>query len=138
MTSLPAPLVSLIAQFEAATAEATALAGSTSDEIFARRPGEKRWSAADCLAHLTSTNERYLKYLERIITEAKPSAEPRYTPTLIGRIFKAQMEPGRRLRFRAPRVFVPPSESGPRPIPRIQLTKRSRYRQASSRPVPSP
>ncbi|HEU5163215.1 MAG TPA: DinB family protein [Thermoanaerobaculia bacterium] len=114
MTSLPPPLVSLIAQFESASAEANALASAAGDELFARRPGPQRWSAADCLAHLTATNERYLKYLERIIAEAKPAANPRYKPTLVGRIFKAQMEPGRRFRFRAPKVFVPPSESGPR------------------------
>ena len=114
MASLPPQLVSLIAQFESASAEAAALASAAGDEVFARRPDPQRWSAAYCIAHLTATNERYLKYLEQVIAEAEPSENRRYEPTFVGRIFKGQMEPGRRLRFRAPKVFVPPGESGPR------------------------
>jgi hypothetical protein len=114
VTSLPAPLVSLIAQFEAATAEATAIAGSTTEEAFSRRVDEKAWSAADCLAHLNATNEKYLRRLERIIAEAQPSESPRYEPTFVGRIFKAQMEPPVRFRLRAPKVFVPPGPVPPR------------------------
>ncbi|HSN68328.1 MAG TPA: DinB family protein [Thermoanaerobaculia bacterium] len=108
MPSLPPPLISLLAQFEAATAEASALAGSTTEEAFTTRLDAKRWSAADCLAHLSATNERYVRRLERIIAEARPSDSPRYVPTLVGRLFKAQMEPPVRLRLPAPKVFVPP------------------------------
>lgn len=104
-------LVSLIAQFEAATAEARSLAASTTEEVFTRRAGERRWSAADCIAHLSTTNERYLRKLERILPEAPRSAEPRYRTTLVGRIFKWLMEPPARVPLKAPKIFRPPAEA---------------------------
>jgi hypothetical protein len=109
VTSLSPPLVSLIAQFEAATAEARSLAESTTEEIFTGRPDAKRWSAADCLDHLSTTNERYLRRLEQIVADAPVASSPRYRPTLVGRLFKRNMEPPVRFRLSAPKIFVPPA-----------------------------
>ena len=111
MSSIPPPLVSLIAQFESATAEANALAVSTTEATFTTRPPGNRWSAAECLSHLTTTNERYLRKLDRTIAAApSPRRQPRYRPSLFGRLFKYSMEPPVRQRLRAPEIFVPPPE----------------------------
>lgn len=115
MSALPPPLVSLIAQFEAATAEARALAQGTSDEVFSARGDGARWSAADCLAHLSTTNERYLRKLDRLLAGVEPSRrEPRYRHSLVGRWFRWTLEPPIRKKLRAPKIFVPPPDALPR------------------------
>ncbi len=110
MPPFPPPLASLIAQFEAATAEARALAGSTTEASFTARE-EKRWSAADCLAHLSTTNARYLRTLERLARSARGAESPRYEATLVGRLFKRSMEPPARIPLPAPKMFRPPAEA---------------------------
>ena len=47
------------AQFDAASARAKQLLTSNGVETLTRRPQPDRWSAAECVAHLTLTNQHY-------------------------------------------------------------------------------
>jgi hypothetical protein len=57
-------------QFERLSADADALTGPLSDEQFTWRPGETRWSIAECLDHLNATARVYLPALDEGIADA--------------------------------------------------------------------
>ncbi|HUP65479.1 MAG TPA: DinB family protein [Thermoanaerobaculia bacterium] len=94
---------------EAASAEARALAKEPRREWFGVRPTPHTWSAADCIRHLTSANERYNKKFDELISSAPPAKDGRslYRHSLMGRVLLWAMEPPIRKKFRSPRSFLP-------------------------------
>jgi hypothetical protein len=98
------------AQFEAAIADAAALAGTLTESQLEWRPAPPRWSVADCLNHLNVTAEKYLPRLEEMI--ARGVAEGRtgrgpFRHPFAGNWFVRMLEPPPRRRLRVPGVFAP-------------------------------
>lgn len=112
-------LVGINEQLNACTARAEELARSLSDEQLNWRPGEGRWSVAECLDHLLVTNAMYLGCMERAIRRARERGKPvvesvHVRNTLFGGFILRVLKSGRSSRkVPAPKLFVPASEIAP-------------------------
>ena len=72
------------------------------------RPGEGRWSAAECLEHLNRYAAHYLPQLEHRARQAAPRRHATYRPGLLGKPFALAMHPARRARtMRSPAAMNP-------------------------------
>jgi hypothetical protein len=101
-------LADFAAQLEAARAHLRRLAGPLDDARWAARPGPGRWSVGECVAHLNATSAHYLPRLaHRLEGLAPDGGQGPFRRDLVGRLFAWSMEPPVRLRFRAPRPFLP-------------------------------
>ena len=80
------------AQFDAASSRANQLLTATSAEALTRRPQPDRWSAAECVAHLTLTNAHYPPLLRESLQQAPPGDGP-YRMDLRGRFLRWILEP---------------------------------------------
>ena len=58
------------AQFDAASARARQLLTGIDAETLTRRPQPGRWSAAECVAHLTLTNRHYPPLIRGALEQA--------------------------------------------------------------------
>lgn len=93
-----------------ATRRAWSLVQSTDGRLFTVRPQPGRWSAAECLAHLSLSTELFLPVLRSALDRGKkgsPKAKPRMD--LIGRILRWFLEPPIRQRMKTGVPFVPKS-----------------------------
>lgn len=117
--ALDAPLDAgtLAAQYDAATADAEALATGLSEAQgrWRHRPGA--WSVAECLSHLAVLNRTYLDDLARVVADARAAGRSARGPwrlSWFGRTFTRAMGPvtghglGRKLP--APPAYAPPSD----------------------------
>ena len=115
----PLDVHALAAQYEAASAEAEALAAGLSEAQgrWRHRPGA--WSVAECLSHLAVLNRTYLDDLARVIAKARVDGRRARGPQRLswfGRTFTGAMGPvtgqglGRKLP--APSAYAPPSDVG--------------------------
>jgi len=102
-------LAGVIAEFDAATADARRLADSLDDAAFARRPAPDRWSPAECIAHLTITTDVYLPIIRDAVTRAKamPGARGRYRCDWKGWLLARSLEPSARFKIKTPPRFEP-------------------------------
>jgi hypothetical protein len=67
-----------------------------SPEKFLQQPGQDKWSAAQCLAHLNSYGHYYLPAIEKAINKAEKSNQQSkevYTAGWLGNYFTKLMEP---------------------------------------------
>jgi len=117
--ALDAPLDSgaLAAQYDAATAEAEALAAGLTEAQgrWRHRPGA--WSVAECLSHLAVLNRTYRDGFARTVAEARAAGRTGHGPwrlSWFGRAFTRAMGPvtGRGLgrKLPAPAAYAPPSD----------------------------
>jgi hypothetical protein len=115
----PLDVHALAAQYEAASAEAEALAAGLSEAQgrWRHRPGA--WSVAECLSHLAVLNRTYLDDLARVVAQARIDGRRARGPQRLswfGRTFTGAMGPvtgqglGRKLP--APPAYAPPSDVG--------------------------
>jgi hypothetical protein len=63
MKSLSADLASIRNELDATTTHLHALVDTMDDSTWRARPGENRWSAAECIEHLNMTSRAYLPLL---------------------------------------------------------------------------
>ena len=99
------------AQFDAASARARQLLAETDAERLTRRPQPDRWSAAECVAHLTLTNQHYPSLIRGAVEQAPPGDGP-YGMDLRGRFLRWILEPPYRSGVKTmPRMEPPTGES---------------------------
>lgn len=115
MTSLSASLASLRDELDGTTAQLHALVDTMDDAVWRTRPGEKRWSVAECIEHLNITSRAYLPLLKDALRDGRargltnPSSSNRLDVFgwLLVKSLKPPVKEKRRLKTPAP--FVPPS-----------------------------
>jgi hypothetical protein len=90
-----------------ATRRAWALVQSTDGRLFTVRPQPARWSAAECLAHLSISTEMFLPVLRTSIAKAKSGRKKKPKMDLLGRVLRWFLEPPIRQRVRTSAPFVP-------------------------------
>lgn len=93
-----------------ATRRAWTLVHSTEGRLFTVRPSNSRWSAAECLAHLSISSEMFLPVLQSAIDEARQRGLVAKSPPkmdVLGRILRWFLEPPIRQRVKTSAPFVP-------------------------------
>jgi hypothetical protein len=106
----PAGYAAYVAEMEALTAEARALAAKLDEDGFWRRPGRNRWSAGECLAHLNVTNGKFAQAIEDVIARGRREGITGAGPFhygLLERWFLWVVGPPARLKVKAPVPFQP-------------------------------
>jgi hypothetical protein len=106
------PLQDVEKELNEATRRAWTLVQSTDGRLFTVRPQAMRWSAAECLAHLSISTEMFLPVLRQAIADArkakkKSKRKPRMD--LLGRILAWFLEPPIRKKVKTAQPFVPKS-----------------------------
>ena len=105
-------LEELRAQFEALSADATAMVAPLSDAQFTWSPSPDVWSVGQCIEHLNVTARAYLPALDEGIASAIRSGiygTGPFTYNVLGRLMVRSMEPPPFWRFKAPVIFAPPA-----------------------------
>lgn len=100
-------------QFQSIKIDAQDLLANLSEIQFKWRPGAKRWSIAECLDHLVVTGGNSLSNMHVAINEARSKASFSQGPFRYGVLekwFVRQMEPPARIRFKAPKAYMPSAE----------------------------
>lgn len=99
-------------------ASARALVEGLSDPQMIWRPDPKSWSIAECFLHMLAAARPYLTSIDAGIERAR--AKPNGTPPRsrprhpwMAHLFVESFEPPPRLRFSAPKQFLPPPPQGP-------------------------
>src|SRR5437588_7387216 len=98
-------------EFLAITDRARKVSDRLGPVLLTRRPAPDHWSAAECLLHLRITAEAYLPIWRDAIRRARnsgwqASTDP-FRVDLWGRFFVWFIEPPPKVRFPAPKAFVP-------------------------------
>lgn len=112
-------LVGINEQLNACTARAEELSRPLSEAQLNWRPGEGRWSVAECLDHLLVTNALYLGCMERAIRRAHArgrtaNESEHHRNTMFGGFILRVLKSGRNGRaVPAPKLFEPASEIAP-------------------------
>ena len=97
-------------QFQSIKIEAQNLLTDLTDVQFNWRPDTDRWSISQCIDHLVVTGRNSLSHIDRAINEARAKGLFSQGPFRYGLIeswFVRQMEPRARMRFKAPKVYLP-------------------------------
>jgi hypothetical protein len=99
-------------QIEAIKADGHAVCAGLSDSQFNRRPGEGRWSIAECLVHLNVAVTRTLPAFDRAIEQGRAKGLMGQEPFRYGWFatwMARSMEPPPKWRMKTSRIFeVPP------------------------------
>ena len=90
-----------------ATRRAWALVQSTDGRLFTVRPQPARWSAAECIAHLSVSTEMFLPVLRTSVAKAKSGRKKTPKMDLLGRVLRWFLEPPIRQRVKTTAPFVP-------------------------------
>jgi hypothetical protein len=102
------PLDELEQELNEATRRAWALVQSTDGRLFTVRPEPGRWSAAECLAHLSISTDLFLPVLRKAITQPGKRAKKKQPKMdLLGRILRWFLEPPIRQKVKTSAPFVP-------------------------------
>ncbi len=108
---LPTELQRLLDEIGACERDAESLVADLDDrEVNWKPPGDVHWSVAQCLNHLTVTNEFYLRGCAQRLREARAAGLTPFSglhPTLLGRWFIGSLEPPPRFKVQAPTQVVP-------------------------------
>jgi hypothetical protein len=104
------PLDAIEAELNDATERARKLVEQVDGRRFTVRPDPSRWSAAECLAHLTISAEEMLPALREAIDKA-PRGRKRRSPKMdwLGAFLRWFLEPPVRSRVKTAARFVPRS-----------------------------
>ncbi len=100
----------LIGELRETSRRADALATGQATSQLLRRPGERRWCAAECIEHLNLSNRSYLPRLEealRILREKKLTGDGPFRLDWNARLLKYWLEPPSRLRLPTGAPFKP-------------------------------
>jgi len=111
MTEAVSQIDGLLGEFVKARRRAeTIFAGRTAEQLL-KRPGEKRWSAAECVEHLNITNRAYLPRIAEALAALRQK-NPAIKGTILkldwnARLLKYWLEPPSRLRLPTGAAFQP-------------------------------
>lgn len=100
-------------QIETIKQEAESLLNGLTEPQFNWRPGQGRWSIAECFEHLNMTARLYLPIIHNTINEARERGMMSRGPFkygLLGNWFVRTIEPPPKLKFKALRRFIPPHD----------------------------
>ncbi|MGZ7039553.1 MAG: DinB family protein [Thermoanaerobaculia bacterium] len=100
----------LTAELNDATRRARLLVERTDGRVFTVRPEPKRWSAAECISHLTLTGQAFVPIIQGAIFGAKKSGSKpkrRMRMDVVGGLVRWVMEPPVRRHLRTAAPFVP-------------------------------
>ena len=104
------PLDDVEKELNEATRRAWTLVQSTDGRLFTVRPTPLRWSAAECLAHLSISSELFLPVLRDALVKARQSKKRGPAKKdLLGRILAWFLEPPIRTKVKTSAPFVPKS-----------------------------
>lgn len=107
---MPPDLPRLLAEIDAAEADARALAAPLTDAQANWQPGGgSGWSVAQCLDHLAISNRVYTDHFLPVAERAPAGAFAALRPTAFGRWFVRTLEPPPRQRIKTFKNLVPPS-----------------------------
>jgi len=107
---MDAYLIACRSSLEHSLAEGLELLALPADTLN-RRPAGGGWSAAECLAHLNATTEKYAPCIANAVDQARRRAwlaHKSFRPGWFERFFLGSIEPGNKRKFKAPAVFQPP------------------------------
>lgn len=118
LADLPPHLKSIVGDLEKSDQQARQILNELSDEQANWRPAEASWSIAQCLDHLTRTNNFYVTALSEALKDAASAKMPSETanpsapiqPGWFGRFFIANLEPPPRRKLPAPKKIVPATQ----------------------------
>ncbi|RMH73686.1 MAG: DinB family protein [Gemmatimonadetes bacterium] len=94
------------------------------------KPTPEKWSIADCLDHLLITDTLYFEKLNAAIEYAKQHnirEKTAYKPTLVGAFFVKAVQPGSRVKLKAPSLFKLSTE--PAQVPAKFIAHESQFQQ---------
>ncbi len=97
-------------QYLAIKSEAQNLFGNLTDTQFNWQPGSDRWSVAQCIDHLVVTGRNSLSHINESLNGARSKgliSQGPFRYGMIERWFVRQMEPRARMRFKAPKAYLP-------------------------------
>jgi hypothetical protein len=97
-------------QVEAIKQDASDLVSGLTKEQFNWRPNPNQWSIAECIEHLNMTARLYFPLLIQTINEARANGITSQGPFRygwLGNWFVRSAEPPPKMRFKAPRRFIP-------------------------------
>ena len=100
-------------QFQSIIVDAHTILADLTDTEFAWQPNKDRWSIAQCIDHLLVTGHNSLSNIHHAIDEARSKgqfSEGPFRYGVIERWFVRQMEPPTRIRFKAPKAYLPSGE----------------------------
>jgi hypothetical protein len=113
MTSLSPSLAAIRSELDAATARLHSLTDTLDDAAWRAKPGNARWSVAECVDHLNLTSRAYLPLLTEALRDGRargltnPASSNRLD--IIGWLLVRSLEPPvrRRRRMKTTEPFVP-------------------------------
>ena len=97
-------------QFQSIKLDAQEILADLTDIHLAWQPGKDRWSIAQCIDHLLVTGNNSLSNIRTAINEARSKglfSEGPFRYGVLERWFVRQMEPPAKIRFKAPRAYLP-------------------------------
>jgi hypothetical protein len=114
---LSADLAKIVRDLNEHTRVADELAPKVDDTRFQRRPGEKAWSASECIQHLSTANRTMLPRIDAALADGKPTYQPEarsYSRDIWGWLLSTTLEPPAKRWSKAQTLasFVP---VGPKP-----------------------
>ena len=93
-----------------ATRRAWTLVQSTDGRLFTVRPTPERWSAAECIAHLSISSQQFIPVLGDALDRARKSTKRgEVSMDVLGRVLKWFLEPPIRKKVKTSAPFVPKS-----------------------------
>jgi hypothetical protein len=135
-------LAAIAAEFESAQDRLHRLAEAVPEARWSERPAPKRWSAAECVAHLNLTSEAFLPPLRSALQQGRDlggAAPARYRRDVLGWFLWRIMGPPARLRSKTAAPFVPTSQRSRaelvREFDRLQAEQLECVRQAEGLPL---
>lgn len=97
MTSLSQSLASVRNELDATTARLHAMTDTLDDASWRAKPGERRWSAAECVQHLNQTSRAFVPLIEEALRQGRAEGRTRSDGShrlgLIGYFVVRQNEP---------------------------------------------
>jgi hypothetical protein len=107
--ALQPQLAAVLGEYDAVTRRVRALAASVDDVVFSRKPSPERWSAAECVEHLTLSNRLYYDMIREGLARGRlmPPHPGAHRRRLLGRLLAWSLEPGRGGKSRTIPATVP-------------------------------
>ena len=107
--ALQPQLAAVLAEYDAVTGAVRALAASVEPAVFARKPSPERWSAAECVEHLTLSNRLYYDMIRDGLARGRmmPPHPEEHRRRLLGRLLAWSLEPGKGGKSRTIPATVP-------------------------------